>query len=116
MLIYDVKFSILAIMAMLVHPAIEDLNLAHILYALGDETRLAIICNLHYADGPLTCSEAVAGIADLPVSSRSYSFQVLRQAGLIRSERRGRECYNHIRREDLATRFPGVMDAILARL
>jgi DNA-binding transcriptional ArsR family regulator len=94
-----------------VHPAVEDVTLECVLYALADPTRLEIVKKLASGNGSLNCS--MAAPADLPKSTQSHHFQVLREAGLIRSERRGTEVVNSLRCSELEKRFPGVIASIL---
>jgi DNA-binding transcriptional ArsR family regulator len=91
------------------HPALDEIALTGIFYALGDPVRLRIVQNLYAAKRPLTCIEAAAGIDGLPISSRSHCFGILRETGLIRSERKGRECYNTLRLEELEKKFPNLL-------
>lgn len=107
------QFSYNQEMSILSHPSFNDIALPNILYALGDPSRLAIVKNLMDADKPLTCVEAVKGIKNLPVSTRSRYFQMLRQAGVIRSQKNGRECYNEIRLKELDQKFPNLIVTIL---
>lgn len=95
-----------------VHPPIEDVKLESVLYALADPARLAIIKTLASGDCPLNCSAAAP--ADLPKSTLSHHYQVLREAGLIRSERRGTAVVNSLRCDEIETRFPGVVRSILS--
>jgi DNA-binding transcriptional ArsR family regulator len=94
-----------------VHPAVEDVTLESVLYALADSTRLEIVKKLASGSCGLNCS--MAAPADLPKSTQSHHFQVLREAGLIRSERRGTEVVNSLRCSELEKRFPGVIASIL---
>ena len=82
------------------HPAAEDISVEGILHALADPVRVHIFAQLLRADHPLTCSEflEVPGKV-IPKSTLSQHFKVLREAGLIRSERRGVELQNTIRHE-----------------
>jgi DNA-binding transcriptional ArsR family regulator len=50
----------------------------------------------------------------VPKSTLSQHFRVLREAGLIRSERQGVEMLNTSRRAEVDKRFPGLVEAILA--
>jgi hypothetical protein len=43
----------------------------------------------------------------------SYHFRVLREAGIISQRSEGTQRINCLRREDLDTRFPGLLDAVL---
>ncbi|MEO1205019.1 MAG: helix-turn-helix transcriptional regulator [Pseudomonadota bacterium] len=94
-----------------VHPPEEDLELQSVLYALADPARLAIIAKLFSNNGAMNCSAAAP--ADLPKSTQSHHYQVLREAGIIRSERRGTAVVNALRCEELERRFPGVLRSIL---
>lgn len=101
----------------LVHPAMEDVTLETLLYALGDKTRLQIVTNL-YEGGkrPLICAEATAGIENLSPSTSSYNFRTLRDGGIIFSERKGKECYNRLRLDELEKKFPGVLKSVLKNI
>lgn len=94
-----------------VHPAIEDVSLESVLYALADPARLEIVKRLAAGTCPLNCSAAAP--TDLPKSTQSHHFQVLREAGIIRSERRGTEVVNSLRCQEIEKRFPGVVSSIL---
>lgn len=94
-----------------VHPPADALRLESVLYALADPVRLEIVRRLAAGDCPLNCSTAAP--AHLPKSTQSHHFQILREAGLIRSERRGTEVVNAVRLDDIEARFPGVVSAIL---
>ncbi|SCB59925.1 transcriptional regulator, ArsR family [Rhizobium aethiopicum] len=98
----------------LFHPALEDIKPEAILYALSDPERVAIYAKLAGAAGGGTCS-ALADLGDriIPKSSLSNHFKVLRESGLIRSERQGVEMRNQTRCAELDERFPGLVSAIL---
>ncbi len=93
------------------HPAIEDVTLEGVLYALAEPARLEIIKKLAGGTCGLNCQ--MAAPAEIPKSTLSNHFQILREAGLIRSERRGTEVVNSLRCAELEKRFPGVVAAIL---
>lgn len=94
-----------------VHPAIEDVTLEGVLYALADPARLEIIKKMATGTCGMNCSTAAP--LDMPKSTQSHNFGILREAGLIRSERRGTEVVNSLRCTDIEKRFPGVISAIL---
>ncbi len=96
------------------HPTVEEVQLEAILHALSDPVRVAIFSNLAGADCAQTCS-AFAEINDRPIpkSSLSQHFKVLREAGLIRSERCGVEMHSISRCAELEDRFPGLIPAII---
>ncbi len=99
------------------HPAIEDVSVEGILYALSDSNRAHIFAAIAAGPQPRTCSQFLA-ISDqvLPKSTLSQHFKVLREAGLIRSERRGVEMHNSTRCEEINQRFPGLLPSITAAL
>lgn len=94
-----------------VHPALEDITLESVLYALADPTRLAIIRKLTSRGCPTNCQTAAPD--NLPKSTQSHHYQVLREAGLIRSERRGTEVVNTLRCGEIEGKFPGLVPAIM---
>lgn len=94
-----------------VHPNAEDITLESVLYALADPARLEIIKRLAGGTCALNCSAAAP--ADMPKSTMSFNFQVLREAGLIRSERRGTEVVNTLRCTEIDKRFPGLLQSVL---
>ncbi|MGU3359110.1 ArsR/SmtB family transcription factor [Methylobacterium sp. M6A4_1b] len=98
----------------LFHPALDDLQPRAILHALADPDRAAIFANIVRAGCVEACSTLSAvGERVIPKSSLSNHFKVLREAGLIRSERRGVEMRNHARWAEVDSRFPGLLLAIL---
>ena len=94
-----------------VHPAIDDIALESILYALADPVRLAIMLKLTSGGCPMNCSTAAP--EKLPKSTQSHHYKVLREAGLIRSERRGTEVVTTLRCHELDAKVPGVVASIL---
>jgi DNA-binding transcriptional ArsR family regulator len=98
----------------LFHPAVEDVNVEGILHALSDLTRVQILAQIVSAQCSQICS-AFLEVSDKPIpkSTLSQHFNVLRQAGLIRSERRGVEMHNTPRLEELDERFGPLIRSIL---
>jgi DNA-binding transcriptional ArsR family regulator len=90
----------------------SDVTLEGVLYALSDPVRLEIVRRLMAEGCPLNCQSAAP--PDMAKSSVSHHYQILRESGLIRSERRGVEVVNSPRCEELGKRFPGLMKAILS--
>jgi DNA-binding transcriptional ArsR family regulator len=96
------------------HPGIESVTVADILHALADPTRLAIVSELREAESEMNCVETMSKAAVvLPKSTCSQHFQILREAGLIRCERKGVELSSRLRYRELEARFPGLLSAIL---
>jgi DNA-binding transcriptional ArsR family regulator len=98
----------------LAHPTLDDITLTGILHALSDETRVAIFAGIAGS----ACSQRCSAFANIsrkvvPKSTLSQHFKALREAGLIRSERSGVEMLNTSRCDEIETRFPGLIPAIL---
>lgn len=94
------------------HPRLEDVPLAAALHALADPCRLALVRRL--ADqGELSCSAAAGG--DVPKSTLSNHFRILRGAGLIRTRPAGRDHLSRLRRDEFEGRFPGLLGTVLAQ-
>ena len=99
----------------LIHPAIEDVTVEGVLYALSDPVRVAIYADIVGQDCPQTCSTFLT-VKDqaIPKSTLSQHFKVLRESGLIRSERHGVEVHNTSRCAELDARFPGLVRTIVS--
>ncbi|WP_034159266.1 ArsR/SmtB family transcription factor [Sphingomonas sp. ERG5] len=98
----------------LLHPSIDDIRPEAVLHALSDPVRAAIFAEVASAGCAEKCS-AFASVGDrvIPKSSLSQHFKILREAGLIRSERHGVEMRNTSRCGEVDARFPGLVLAIL---
>jgi len=88
----------------------NTLSLVKVLHALADPVRLEIVRQLDVEE------EKACGLfgIDMPKSSLSHHFGILRKSGVIVSESRGTLLMNRLRRKALEARFPGVLDSILA--
>jgi DNA-binding transcriptional ArsR family regulator len=87
----------------------EEASLERVLHALSDPIRLRIVAALAEG-GALSC-----GGFDVPVtkSTCTHHFRVLREAGVISQRQVGTTRLNEVRRADLDSRFPGLLDTIL---
>ena len=95
------------------HPRPEEITLQGVLHALTDPERLALFGRIAGHDAaPVSCIRCAP--CDMPKSSLSRHMQILREAGLVRSERRGSTVVNLSRAADVETRFPGLLGCILA--
>ncbi len=98
----------------LFHPAIEETTVEGVLHALSDPVRVAIFAGIVAQECAQTCSHFLT-VSDktIPKSTLSQHFRILRDAGLIRSERHGVEVHNVSRASEMNKRFPGLLQAIL---
>jgi DNA-binding transcriptional ArsR family regulator len=98
----------------LYHPPLEEMTVPGILYALSDPVRVEIFMQLARADCAKNCSTFThVGSTPLPKSTLSQHFKILRDAGLIRSERKGVELQNHARCAELKQKFGPMVSAII---
>jgi len=99
----------------LFHPSIENVSVEAILHALADPVRVALFARIVGSKSAQSCSAlmTVTAIA-VPKSTVSQHFKVLREAGLIRSERRGVEMQNAPRCAEIESRFPGLIAAVMS--
>jgi DNA-binding transcriptional ArsR family regulator len=96
------------------HPSIEEVTVEGILHALSDPVRVAMHADIVEQECPQSCSNVLT-VSDkaIPKSTLSQHFKILREAGLIRSERHGVEMHNISRCAELEQRFPGLILAIV---
>ncbi len=91
------------------HPSTDELTIDTVLYALSDPYRRNMIFRLMGCKS-MNCSEACED--QLSASTISFHTRILRESGLIRSEKRGVSVINSIRKEDIEKRFPGLLHAV----
>jgi DNA-binding transcriptional ArsR family regulator len=98
----------------LTHPHIDDVTVAAVLHALSDPVRLAIVSKLLKSPAGLNCTETTSKLKlAMPKSTCSQHYRILRESGLILSERRGVDLSSRVRASELETRFPGLLASIL---
>jgi len=99
----------------LFHPSIDEVTVEAILHALADPVRVAIYAEIIRSGCSRSCS-SLLNVSEkaVPKSTLSQHFKVLREAGLIRSERHGVEMQNSSRCAEIERRFPGLIPAILS--
>jgi len=94
---------------MISHPERNEIHLEGVLHALSDPVRLGIVRELA-AGGERRCGSFVQAVTK---STMTHHFKVLREAGVIRQRQEATLRLTSLRREDLDTRFPGLLDRIL---
>lgn len=92
------------------HPDAQEIALDQVLSALADPIRRRIVTQLAGGHDDQACIAF-----DLPVtkSTSTHHFRVLREAGVITQRYRGTAILNCLRDEDLESRFPGLLGAVL---
>jgi DNA-binding transcriptional ArsR family regulator len=93
----------------LIHPEADAFDVLDVLHALADPTRMTIVRTLR------TAPERSCGTfpVDVAPSTLTHHFRVLREAGVIRQREDGNRRWTALRLDDLDTRFPGLLDAIV---
>jgi DNA-binding transcriptional ArsR family regulator len=95
------------------HPAMRAITLPMVMQALADPCRMAIVRELLRAkDRALACNEVPLEVSK---ATRSHHFEALREAGLISTKVEGTKCMTSLRRAELETRFPGLLELVAAQ-
>lgn len=87
----------------------KDLTIDGVLYALSDPIRRTIVAKLANCES-MSCTKSCA---DISPSTISFHHKILRENGLIRSEKKGVEVINTLRKDEIDKKFPGLLDSIL---
>ena len=91
------------------HPSVEQMKLTDVLAALSDPIRVGLVRLL--ADGVERGWGELR--APLAKSTLSHHLKTLRAAGVTRTREEGTRCFVRLRRDDLDSRFPGLVEAVL---
>ncbi len=93
------------------HPSSDQISLANVLAVLGDQTRLAIVGYLARNEGvAMSCGQFLDFGSK---TNLSYHLAKLREAGITQTEVSGTSRLISLRRGDLDSRFPGLLDSII---
>ncbi|GAA5178803.1 helix-turn-helix domain-containing protein [Rugosimonospora acidiphila] len=98
-------------MRQLPQPARDSLTLAPVLHALGDPVRLELVRRAS-ANPESTCAALADGL-EVPMSTLTNHWRIMREAGVISMTVDGRHRRIRIRADDLCDRFPGLLDPVL---
>lgn len=93
-------------------PERHEIRIEAVLEAIANPLRLRVLQLLAEHD-ELTCGTL---LPDVPASTASRHWQVLRESGLLQARREGRTILMSLRREDLNLRFPGLLDSVLGAI
>ncbi|HEY5801781.1 MAG TPA: ArsR family transcriptional regulator [Burkholderiaceae bacterium] len=92
------------------HPSLDDITIDGVLHALADPLRRNMVRFL-LENGSTNCSDC--SCPEISASTVSFHTKILRESGLIHSEKVGVSVINSVRYEELNKRFPGLLDTIL---
>lgn len=92
------------------HPELADVQLTQVLSALSDPVRLEMVRTL--AGGAAVNGRDLG--PQLAKSTVTHHARILRQAGVTYTRPEGRVCWITLRRDILDTKFPGLLDVVLA--
>lgn len=91
------------------HPSLNDIKIEQVLFALSDPIRLQITQRL-YKYGEQSCTT----FEDLGLKSNlSHHYRTLREYGIVFVRPDGRHSYMSLRKKELDSRFPGLLDSIV---
>ncbi|GAA2966755.1 ArsR/SmtB family transcription factor [Actinokineospora diospyrosa] len=92
------------------HPSLDEIRIERVLHALADPIRLHLVRELARLDTGVAC-----GSIDLPItkSTRTHHLRTLREAGVVTIHPAGTSRITTLRRADLDTLYPGLLDGIL---
>src|ERR1700734_3599885 len=94
-------------------PRSDELDLASVMHALADPSRLRMVAAL---DGGRELACAVLGEragVGMAKSTTSHHLSVLRDPGLARPRHEGQRKLATLRRAELDEKFPGLLDAVI---
>jgi len=95
-------------------PSAADFDLPRVLAALADRHRLAVV-QFVASHGESWCSQVMqdAGL-EMSKSTFSHHLRILRDAGIVTKRHEGTKSFMCLRKDDLDSRFPGLIDSILS--
>ena len=96
-------------MRVIPHPDLEQLHLTDVLHALSDPVRLEIV-RLLGIHQELSCGRLEVSVSK---STLTHHLRVLRDAGLTYTRSEGVQRLVSLRRDEVETRFPGLLACIL---
>lgn len=91
-------------------PTASEMSLTMVCNALGDPLRMKIAYCLASFD-ERDCS--AFKLDHIPKSTLSHHIKILREAGIIQPRMEGKHHFYSLRKDDLDSRFPGLIDMIL---
>jgi DNA-binding transcriptional ArsR family regulator len=97
-----------------VEPVADDIQLPRVLAALADPNRLAAV-RFIARNGESWCAQVMEeAVLPMTKSTFSHHLRILREAGVLTKRIQGAKGYTSLRKDDLDSRFPGLIDSIIA--
>ncbi|MFG2478724.1 ArsR/SmtB family transcription factor [Streptomyces fagopyri] len=93
------------------HPALEEMEIGALFAALADPHRRRVIEVLCTEEDGVERTCVSFGL-DISKSTLTHHFRVLREAGLLRQVNYGNSRKVTLRRAELESRFPGLLDLV----
>lgn len=94
------------------HPEPDQVELTSVLFALSDPIRLDLVRRLA-TGGPQEVADCQPRSGPIPKSTLSHHLKTLREAGVVRNVPHGRQRLISLRRDDLDSLFPGLLESVL---
>jgi DNA-binding transcriptional ArsR family regulator len=96
-----------------IEPTPSEFDMARVLGALADRHRLAAV-RFVARNGESWCSRVMQDAElDMSKSTFSHHLRILREAGVVTKRVEGTKSFMCIRKADLDSRFPGLIDSIV---
>ncbi|HWM73727.1 MAG TPA: helix-turn-helix domain-containing protein [Nocardioides sp.] len=86
------------------------LEVIAVLRALADPVRLDLVRQLSRSETAIPCGRFETPVAK---NTLSHHFKVLREAGVIATNREGGQALNVLRSDEIDAEFPGLLAAVL---
>ncbi|GAA2062025.1 metalloregulator ArsR/SmtB family transcription factor [Streptomyces albiaxialis] len=99
---------------LLPQPDVAEIDLVKVMHALGDSTRMHLFRTFAETGLQCDCSSERLGLSHLHKSTVSHHLRILRESGLTSTWAVGRNRYVELRRDDLESRFPGLVEVLLS--
>lgn len=90
---------------------LEDEKRVQIFRALADETRIQIIRVLKQKGSELSCGE-IGDFINIPKSTVSYHFRILREAGLTTTRKESLNRFVSLRSDTFQKYIPGFLESL----
>lgn len=93
------------------HPDLSEVSLQQVMEALADPVRRAVVSQLASNGRDMSCGTFETPVS---VSTLTHHFNTLREAGVIRQYYVGTTKMNALRTDEIDSRFPGLLSAVVA--